>query len=913
MKLKKLAVNGLTVLKSEIDLSGASGLIAIVGDNGAGKTSMMACFMLASLYRTLGDYPGSLHSLANRRDASLRLDFEHDGHEWTVHNVIDCGTAKTPGNEKPTLYRDGVALCPARTADFDEAVAQHFPSLAMVRTSIYSAQERKGSFPDMTVPQRKELFANMLGLAPMQLKSERAGTARKAAEALIGEVELKITTARRKVDARAALLAEVETATTAAQTARAAHEANVASLNTARAAASDARGALKALSEARENATKRHTDAVTAAQRADKEAASYEAQAADAERAQGRIGDLEAKVKRHAELSAETAVLRERYATAAKAKRGAAEKVAESAATEARLNAQIGDLARLEAGITKRQEDAQRAKADAAGVDADRATLATLEAEHKDAVEAAEAARKASSDAASQHDKETALASQAVTSARQTVTSTQQGVRAAQAQVDTFAAQVRNLEAVPCKGRVGEMQATAADGGFTADCGACRFLTEARGSDLRLVAAKERLTQEEEALRVAQGDLAAAQAAAQALASPERLAALGDLKRKATEAATKTAAALDRVTALRSKIAGKMASETKAAQIEAEIAGTRARVEALPRLRLELDELLSARPALEEVERAAKAEEAALLSKGVAAKTELEGLASAAADLAAARRIVDAAAGYTEAGQQARERAETSRQLADAIFGTLPPEPSEAIEAARVAVEAELDASKRATESEATLRAAESALDRKRGALDQMGDPGAEMQALEARKAELATKAAGFALIEAALGRNGIQALEIDAAGPEVNELANEILGSVLDGNFTIQLATVRPAEKGKAQKEVFEVNVLDARNGQYRPLTGFSGGEKVLINEALMLAIAIFNARRTGTAMRTLFRDECDGALSVEKARQYPALLRAAMRVGGFDSVYFITHRPDAAAQADFQLRMVKGQGTIV
>jgi DNA repair exonuclease SbcCD ATPase subunit len=78
-----------------------------------------------------------------------------------------------------------------------------------------------------------------------------------------------------------------------------------------------------------------------------------------------------------------------------------------------------------------------------------------------------------------------------------------------------------------------------------------------------------------------------------------------------------------------------------------------------------------------------------------------------------------------------------------------------------------------------------------------------------------------------------------------------------------------------------------------------------------LKLGIACFNAERNGVAMETLYRDECDGALDPANAARYPGMLRKALEIGGFRNVYFVSHRPEVAAQADHTIR-ISAAGTV-
>ena len=78
------------------------------------------------------------------------------------------------------------------------------------------------------------------------------------------------------------------------------------------------------------------------------------------------------------------------------------------------------------------------------------------------------------------------------------------------------------------------------------------------------------------------------------------------------------------------------------------------------------------------------------------------------------------------------------------------------------------------------------------------------------------------------------------------------------------------------------------------------SKGERVLVDEALKLAIAMFHAQRAQAPILTLWRDECDTGLDVENRRRYPGMLRRAIELGGFRRLYFVSHDPDVQAQAD-------------
>src|SRR6185369_12890040 len=110
---------------------------------------------------------------------------------------------------------------------------------------------------------------------------------------------------------------------------------------------------------------------------------------------------------------------------------------------------------------------------------------------------------------------------------------------------------------------------------------------------------------------------------------------------------------------------------------------------------------------------------------------------------------------------------------------------------------------------------------------------------------ERATEDLGdWKILEAALGRDGIQALEIDAAGPEVARLTNDLLEACYGPRFSVSFETLREKKSARGEyAEAFDVKVYD--RGEVRQVEQLSGGEKVVVGEGLGLAIAIYQARK--------------------------------------------------------------------
>lgn len=165
-------------------------------------------------------------------------------------------------------------------------------------------------------------------------------------------------------------------------------------------------------------------------------------------------------------------------------------------------------------------------------------------------------------------------------------------------------------------------------------------------------------------------------------------------------------------------------------------------------------------------------------------------------------------------------------------------------------------------------------------------------------------------LLTRALGKDGITALEIDAAGPGISMLVNDLLSSCFSTRFTIDLQTQRESADGKKQIEDFNVRVIDSVKNREGTIDDLSGGEKVIVSEALALGIALYNK---GTHdLETCWRDETTGALSVDMAPHYVAMLRRAMQLGHFHRIIFITHNPECAELADARIRCLDGKVTV-
>lgn len=171
----------------------------------------------------------------------------------------------------------------------------------------------------------------------------------------------------------------------------------------------------------------------------------------------------------------------------------------------------------------------------------------------------------------------------------------------------------------------------------------------------------------------------------------------------------------------------------------------------------------------------------------------------------------------------------------------------------------------------------------------------------------------------AACCREGLPTLEIDAAAPRLTDLFNDLLLASFGGRFTGRLVTQKAKAGGAKNKsgathnEVIEFQIYDQeKGGAERDLHDLSGGQKIVVEEALRSAIALMVNARSENPMRTCWRDETTGSLDPASAIAYISMLQRVKEIGGFYHVIFATHSPACWHLAQSQVIVGGGDWTV-
>jgi exonuclease SbcC len=196
---------------------------------------------------------------------------------------------------------------------------------------------------------------------------------------------------------------------------------------------------------------------------------------------------------------------------------------------------------------------------------------------------------------------------------------------------------------------------------------------------------------------------------------------------------------------------------------------------------------------------------------------------------------------------------------------------------------------------------------------DQLASARTRLAQVEAELGTARTELEDFNYLAKVFGPDEIQLCEIQAAGPQVSTLVNALLEGCFDNKFEIRFRTQRPKADGRGMVDDFDVEVRNKNLDRTCLVDELSGGQFVLVNEAVNLGIAIYNMRQgEGIRYETLFRDETVGALDATNGKEYVRMLRRAMDLGGFHQVIFICHTPLVWELADRILTVRSGSVSV-
>jgi exonuclease SbcC len=143
--------------------------------------------------------------------------------------------------------------------------------------------------------------------------------------------------------------------------------------------------------------------------------------------------------------------------------------------------------------------------------------------------------------------------------------------------------------------------------------------------------------------------------------------------------------------------------------------------------------------------------------------------------------------------------------------------------------------------------------------------------------------------LERAFGKDGVPALLIEQALPQIEQKANDLLDRLSDGHMSIRFVTQSEYKDKKRDdlKETLDIQISDSAG--LRDYEMYSGGEAFRVNFAIRLALSEILAQRKGARLQTLVIDEGFGS---QDAQGRQRLIEAINLVkNDFAKILIITH----------------------
>ncbi len=159
----------------------------------------------------------------------------------------------------------------------------------------------------------------------------------------------------------------------------------------------------------------------------------------------------------------------------------------------------------------------------------------------------------------------------------------------------------------------------------------------------------------------------------------------------------------------------------------------------------------------------------------------------------------------------------------------------------------------------------------------------------EKEREELRKQIARHKTLERAFGKDGVPALLIEQALPQIEDKANEILDRLSDGQMSIRFVTQTEYKDKKRGdlKETLDIQISDSAGARNYEM--YSGGEAFRVNFAIRLALSEILAQRKGARLQTLVIDEGFGSQDTQGRQR---LIEAINLVkNDFAKILVITH----------------------
>ncbi|MEX2161239.1 MAG: SMC family ATPase [Anaerolineales bacterium] len=182
----------------------------------------------------------------------------------------------------------------------------------------------------------------------------------------------------------------------------------------------------------------------------------------------------------------------------------------------------------------------------------------------------------------------------------------------------------------------------------------------------------------------------------------------------------------------------------------------------------------------------------------------------------------------------------------------------------------------------------------------------------ELQREDLAGQVSQLQALERAFGKDGVPAMLIEQALPQIETKANQILERLSAGSMSLRFVTQQRYRDSKREdwRETLDIQISDSAGD--RDYEMFSGGEAFRINFAIRLALSEVLAQRAGARLQTLVIDEGFGSQDEAGLQRLVEVISQVRR--DFAKILVITHLDSLKEAFPNRIEVEKGpRGSMV
>ena len=161
--------------------------------------------------------------------------------------------------------------------------------------------------------------------------------------------------------------------------------------------------------------------------------------------------------------------------------------------------------------------------------------------------------------------------------------------------------------------------------------------------------------------------------------------------------------------------------------------------------------------------------------------------------------------------------------------------------------------------------------------------------------------------LEQAFGKDGVPALLIEQALPQIEAKANELLDRLSGGSMSVRFRTQAEFKDKKRDdmKETLDILISDSAGSRDYEL--YSGGEAFRVNFAIRLALSEVLAQRAGARLQTLVIDEGFGSQDAQGRQRLIEAIKMVEK--DFAKILVITHIDELKEAFPTRIEVEKGE----